>query len=256
MTVSKIVIHHTVDSDSEAIEHYFEKKSEGKSKSSMWSHMYYDIVVEKDGTFKQHRTLTERSRATRVNNDSVNIALVWNFNEEKPTNEQIKTLKELISDIRLVFPELPVYEHWELEGEATACAGKNFHTGMLGNSVTIDWHPHRASDIASYAYDKCITHTGNLMYSCEEMIKTFNGENGRWLYNVVSPANENWTRDHWICQLNDKYHSPFISSREFQDPYKQVDYCWEVWLDANKKKKMPWRAYYKMEERGKNVIFN
>jgi len=88
------------------------------------------------------------------------------------------------------------------------------------------------------------------------MVLTFNAENRNWLYNTVSAKNENGTRDHGICQLNDKYHTPFISTREFLDAYSQVDYCFEVWIDANRKKKMPWRGYYVKEERGVNVAFN
>lgn len=45
-----------------------------------------------------------------------------------------------------------------------------------------------------------------------------------------------------MCQLNGQYHADFIFanganlqsgwSKEFQDPYKQLDYCLGVWKDA------------------------
>jgi len=42
-------------------------------------------------------------------------------------------------------------------------------------------------------------------------------------------------RAYGICQLYDTYHGDFIRSEEFQDPYKQMDYCIGVWNDAKKR---------------------
>lgn len=138
MTPNKIIIHHTASKEAWNLEKYFERLSNWKSESTLWSYIYYDIIIEKDGTHKQHRTLTERSWATKANNASINIAMVWNFHVEKPTTEQIETAKRLIKDIRVIFPDLPVYEHWELDGEHTECAWKHFNTSMLSDKPTAE----------------------------------------------------------------------------------------------------------------------
>lgn len=68
----------------------------------------------------------------------------------------------------------------------------------------------------------------------EAFVLTLNAENGLWFKNRKSPVNSNWYRDMWLCQLNRKYHYNFIDSKDFQDPYKQIDYCSEVfqkWLE-------------------------
>jgi len=43
------------------------------------------------------------------------------------------------------------------------------------------------------------------------------------------------TRDRGICQLHPKYHAPFINSPGFKDWKNQVDYCWGVYQDAEKR---------------------
>lgn len=60
----------------------------------------------------------------------------------------------------------------------------------------------------------------------------------------VSKPNTNGTKDHGICQLNSAYHSQFINSPEFQDPYKQLDYCVGVYRDALNKKRALGSVWY------------
>jgi len=43
-----------------------------------------------------------------------------------PTEAQYKALNELINSIRAEYWKLPIYWHWQLEWEATACPGKMF----------------------------------------------------------------------------------------------------------------------------------
>jgi len=44
--------------------------------------------------------------------------------------------------------------------------------------------------------------------------------------------------DFGMCQLNMQWHEPFIRSEEFKDPYKQIDYCYEVYQDGIKRGKI------------------
>lgn len=53
-----------------------------------------------------------------------------------------------------------------------------------------------------------------------------------WQPTSKSKINGNGSRDYGICQLNNTYHAQFINSSEFQDPYKQLDYCIEVYENA------------------------
>ena len=83
-----------------------------------------------------------------------------------------------------------------------------------------------------YAYERCGI----------DCVRTFEAESG-WRIDVVSKANRNGTRDHGACQLNSQYHKKFINSPDFQDPYKQLDYCIGVWNDAIKKGRMKTTFY-------------
>lgn len=89
----------------------------------------------------------------------------------------------------------------------------------------------------NYAYQRC----GG------ECVLTFEAESG-WRKDIVSQPNGNGTRDYGFCQLNSQYHSSFIKSEAFKDPYAQLDYCIGVWWDAKNKKRLKTTFY------GFNVI--
>jgi 3D (Asp-Asp-Asp) domain-containing protein len=128
--VDKIVIHHTV-TDSIEYDEYFKNRSNGESLSQLWSYVYYHFIVASDGTKIKHRELEEYSRATRKNNWWIHIAMQWDFTDHPPTLDQLVSVREIIDEVRWLYWDLQVYEHWELEGEHTACAGKSFDTSML-----------------------------------------------------------------------------------------------------------------------------
>lgn len=94
-----------------------------------------------------------------------------------------------------------------------------------------------------------------------EANKTLKWENG-W-YNLTLQSNyrnKQWVQERWfwLCQLQEKYHAPFIwkwgykkvgkiyvvdkvaasklwFTDAFLDPYKQAHYCMDVWDDAERK---------------------
>lgn len=97
------------------------------------------------------------------------------------------------------------------------------------------------------AYTHCVDRIGtgtNIVrgrsYSCMNQVLTWTAENGAWGWRVKSPTN-----DHWICQLNYRWHKSFIDSEEFKDPMNQIKYCEEVWENAMLKWSMPRAAYAK-----------
>lgn len=112
--------------------------------------------------------------------------------------------------------------------------------------------------LASYAYNTCKVKVWNItgMYSCENLVLTWNSENWGWNKDSRSPANSNWTRDYWLCQLNSAYHSDFINSDHFKNPLSQLDYCLNVWVDAKRKWTMPWYWYHPRHKRDKGISFS
>lgn len=82
-----------------------------------------------------------------------------------------------------------------------------------------------------------------------ECILTWEAESG-WIHKRPgNKPNKNGTVDKGLCQLNSKYHSSFLKSKESNDPYKVLDYCVSVWKDAMKRPyatscgKTPWCGY-------------
>lgn len=83
-----------------------------------------------------------------------------------------------------------------------------------------------------------------------DMLATWYAESG-FTPSSISGINSNGTRDYGICQLNSRYHTPFIESPDFQDPYKQIDYCVSVYYDAVKKGRSLGSVWYGWANRQK-----
>jgi len=79
----------------------------------------------------------------------------------------------------------------------------------------------------------------------KDFLLTLNAEN--WWRDKDKLSNivwANWYRDQWLCQLNRKYHLPFILSDDFKDPYKQIRYCFDVYSDAVQRGKIKTTFYW------------
>lgn len=128
---------------------------------------------------------------------------------------------------------------------------------ILLASVDLKWFGSYQDDIATYWYKECLTRVGIIkwMYSCENMILTFNWENWWWNKDATHKNGAWLWVDAWLCQLNSKYHKKFIGSEDFEDPYKQMDYCIGVRKDAQKKWTMPRYAFKVRYKRWKGVHF-
>ena len=119
--------------------------------------------------------------------------------------------------------------------------------------VIVHWNE-KWTAVATYALNKCLeTFPFEWKFGCENAVLTFNAETNSWRTDIVSWLNKNGTRDHWICQLNSRYHKWFINRPEFKDPYAQVDYCLEVWADAKRKNRMPRYAFNVRHKRSWNL---
>ncbi len=155
-TIKRIVIHHTVVSNNnvdvvyEAISRTHQKRWERwqtaypdmpsdmmeKVATPSGKYTMYHRLIWVDGNVAGDRLDTQVWRwAWRKDNcnnvGSYHIAMVWNFQNQQPTDEQYRTLNDIIKWLREKYGDLPIYWHWQLEGEATACPGKMFDYGKI-----------------------------------------------------------------------------------------------------------------------------
>lgn len=89
------------------------------------SHIAYHFMVGKDGTVIQNRSLTERTYHTR--NDAINLAAIaivaaGDFSKERPSEAQLKALRELIAKLDSIYHFERIMPHHD--ASATACPGK------------------------------------------------------------------------------------------------------------------------------------
>lgn len=80
--------------------------------------------------------------------------------------------------------------------------------------IVHNWYDQNSviQDYANYAYN---------IWGMD-FVKMIECENGQ-----RDPQRVSKTHDYWLCQLNYRYNKKFINSPEFDDPYKQLDYCYE-----------------------------
>ncbi|MFH2143030.1 MAG: peptidoglycan recognition family protein [Bacteroidota bacterium] len=95
----------------------------------------YHFGIEPNGKIYQVNKLTAWSWHTKnANKNGIGIELNGNFEVEKPTEAQIKSLKWLIKYLnKTLNKKLAVYGHREIQGNATACPGKNLNIDEFRN---------------------------------------------------------------------------------------------------------------------------
>lgn len=153
-TIKRIVVHHTVVSWDlntiyQAISRSHEKRWRkglssynittpdflNKVKTPSWYYTMYHRLIGSNWAITWDRQFDQVGRWSKNNCNNIetfHIALVWNFQIDKPTDAQYKTLNEVISIIRdKYWEDIPVYWHGQLDKEATACPGKFFNYSRL-----------------------------------------------------------------------------------------------------------------------------
>lgn len=226
-----------------------------------------------------------------ANYNWIHIEIAWDFNTWNPTDQEYKTVKDLINKLSDQYPWIKVKKHSDFQ--AKNCPGKNFDTKKLMDLPDLvpwlDWEPILAkkdwimyfirfkSDhltfkreqpfklentsfpnniqiqkLINYAYAKW----NNL-----DFVRTLDAENSsRDPTKQSDIINDKWQREtsYGICQLNVstkwQWHDVFVSSESFKDPYNQIDYCRDVWIDAKNKWVMPFHAYTARNDRGSDVV--
>lgn len=99
--------------------------------SCKWINVAYHYLIFQDWTVVQTRCLDEVGRHNSKNNlNSIGVALIGNFNKEKPTNEQYESLNVLLWVLTDVFTGAEVKPHrawW------ASCPWKYFDQNMIAD---------------------------------------------------------------------------------------------------------------------------
>ena len=131
-----IIIHHTASTAKETVEqiHNFHINNNG------WAGIGYHFYIRKDGTIYRGRPEEYvGAHCENYNSVSLGICLEGNFEIEQPTNEQLKSLSELLQHLKQKYGNVQVVGHRNLN--ATACPGKNLYSklgSVIANSITKD----------------------------------------------------------------------------------------------------------------------
>jgi len=117
----KYVIHHTASPKKWTTVRDVNRwhKNAGYQVSKLGYYVAYHYLIEEDGQITQTRNLVERTKHTRnkdINNKSIAICLIGNFEEEKPSKEQLQALKRILQGKDF---------SWHKMHSPSLCPGKN-----------------------------------------------------------------------------------------------------------------------------------
>lgn len=118
-TITEIIIHHTAGPKNQTIFDIHEGHL-----ANGWAGVGYHYLIDPGGTiYKGRKNSMIGSHCVGHNTKSIGIALIGNFQEEKPSSAQIVSLIELIRNLRHSYPKIKsVNGHCDFD--ATACPGK------------------------------------------------------------------------------------------------------------------------------------
>ena len=121
MEIEYIIIHHSAVSilknseQFDAINNYHKRKG--------WGMIGYHYLIEPNGKLKSGRNEgTIGAHCIGRNHDSLGICLTGNFDIESPTKEQEKSLKNLLSNLMILYPEAQIKYHRDFANKT--CPGK------------------------------------------------------------------------------------------------------------------------------------
>ena len=131
-----IVLHHTGENDIDASA----EQIHGWHLNQEWAGIGYHFVIRKDGTIERGRPeWAIGSHAYGENSHTIGIHLSGDFEQAKPTENQIESCAALIADLCERYSISCGREHIVGHGELmpTACPGKNLQA-LLDNGALID----------------------------------------------------------------------------------------------------------------------
>ncbi len=117
-----IVIHHVGVCGDSTVDNIHKYHIE----NNKWSGIGYHFFVDKTGIIYRGRPIDKTgAHCLNHNHDTIGICLAGNFDEEIPTNNQMKSLSDLVDFIEKYYCKtLKIYRHCDLT--PTGCPGKNF----------------------------------------------------------------------------------------------------------------------------------
>lgn len=136
--MTQVIIHHTTSNLTLHQYRRFFRYTLG------WVRCGYHYLIRKNGAVYQYTD--ERSRAWGAgaeNVSAIHIALNGNFENQHPTAAQLTTLNALVRDIcqRRNIPITRVRGHGRIQGQATACPGRNLPNSAWQNALRAQTPP-------------------------------------------------------------------------------------------------------------------
>jgi N-acetylmuramoyl-L-alanine amidase len=134
-SIDKIVIHHSASPSGKFNLWDFAKWHIDPAGRLNAPRIAYHFGIEPDGKIYQTNKLTSLSwHAPNANTNGIGIVLNGNFENEKPTDAQVRSLKKLIRYLNgKLGKKLAVYGHREIKGNSTACPGRNVNLDEFRN---------------------------------------------------------------------------------------------------------------------------
>lgn len=125
-----IVIHHTASTRDMTVQEIHQLHlNQGEN----WKGIGYHFYIDKQGVIWRGRPEEmSGSHALDYNSVSIGICLSGNFETEQPTDNQLKSLSELLQYLKQKYGNVQVVGHRDLN--ATACPGKNLYS-RLGSMI-------------------------------------------------------------------------------------------------------------------------
>jgi len=140
-TINTVVIHHSVTSRDLPLQKSINSFSQNHKdrlnqpiSNETWLYVAYHYVIAWDGSRQKTRWLDEiwyHASDWDVNKESIWICFTWNFDEEHPSESQIKTWSRLLSEIFKKYPNVKVIWHRDVPWVTKTCPWKNFYITSL-----------------------------------------------------------------------------------------------------------------------------
>ncbi|MFH0887921.1 MAG: peptidoglycan recognition family protein [Planctomycetota bacterium] len=129
-----IVIHHSATKQGNArIFDNYHRKEKGMKEGLAYHFVIGNGTKSKDGEIEignrwKKQIAGEHCWNTKMNQESIGICLVGNFDESKPTPKQIESLINLISNLQKQYhtPSEMILSHKDVDKKRTDCPGKYF----------------------------------------------------------------------------------------------------------------------------------
>ena len=134
-----IVIHHSATKQGNAaIFDNYHRNEKGMRDGLAYHFVIGNGAKSKDGQVETGRRWEKQISGAhcydnRMNQESVGICLVGNFDQSKPTAKQMEALLKLISDLQKQYriPKSNILLHKEVDKKQTNCPGKNFPANKI-----------------------------------------------------------------------------------------------------------------------------